>query len=335
MTLRSHVAHPPPVPESEPLPDRPDPSRLSLHPQSPHLSPVPPSPPVSAVTQSDSEPMPVSPEPCPPVVDDDLMAVEPPQWQLTIINTLKSLVAIDNHGISAKVIEIINLCSNGDLIEAEAVFDEYFCSQFPCKFQPRAAVTKNRPDLQRSSKGMRRAQFAAMQALWERDTRRAAHMSLNGSWRSLHQSKRFPRDMTTFWRSVFERDSVPVSSVEKRCEPLRNLLLPVTKGELHDVVKTLSASSPGVDKVGVEDLKRLPFCEVHVFMLHFQLFPKLPQVLNISKVTFLEKVDSPTQSSQYRPIAVASIFPRVYHKIFTSSLHRGIPIRLKSRHQHT
>ena len=123
-------------------------------------------------------------------------------------------------------------------------------------------------------------------------------------------------ELRNYWRTVFEK--IP------NCEPfdchkypvIYGLSSPITRNEVKlGISKLKRNSSPGVDGITSDDVKKVELQKLTILFNIFQAASFTPGELRLGAVTMVPKIPEPTLPQHYRPITVVSSLLRLYHGI--------------------
>ena len=196
------------------------------------------------------------------------------------------------------------------------VIQPWLLERHPVVWRPRKPPAPTpRPKNKREANRLRRA---AMQDLWRRRRKDAARMALDGLTPGPSATK-LPPQMQDFWSSLLTAPSTPdARPVHPPSKTLDSLVAPVSPMEILAALRVNGKTSPGPDKLSASVLRSWTIPGLAVLLNCFLLEERLPSTLQSGRVTFIPKVPTPTAPSQFRPITVASMLVRVFHRVLAT-----------------
>ncbi|KAA3673246.1 uncharacterized protein DEA37_0011154 [Paragonimus westermani] len=193
--------------------------------------------------------------------------------------------------------------------------------QFCRKWYPHRWVPKRKkpiaPSRVSNRRQRRRLQYGHIQNLFRRSRKDAASTVLDGRWREAFASVQDRIDgFTPYWKAVLEQPAHQDSRAPREVVPTdESLLRPITTAEITTTLAALKGSSPGLDKVTPAQLQHRNTSSIAAFLNILLAAGKLPDHLNVARITFVPKSPASSEPSEFRPISVTSVFVRLLHKI--------------------
>lgn len=189
---------------------------------------------------------------------------------------------------------------------------------------PDADVLVEAPRVYRMGARMsRRTEYASLQNLWRKD-RSAAAVRVLGS--ASRRSEVRLDCLYDYWCRVFDVDSAAWNGMvctPEVIEDFSGLLADFTDEELRSSSIGLT-SAAGPDGVTPMMWSMVPNLVKRTLFNLFLHKASLPGVLCVARVTLIPKCEGPSDPSHFRPIAVASVILRQFHKILAARLARSL-----------
>ena len=178
----------------------------------------------------------------------------------------------------------------------------------------------------RPSRKRRREQYARVQTQYRNNRSRCAKSILTGDWAT--EAKALPLDQqVSFWKPLMETQSKgdertlrPVFSV---CEEVE---YPVTVLEVEEALKGLADGSPGPDRVNRAQLKSVSKASLSAHMSFWLWCRCPPSAFREGITTLVPKSASAAAPGEFRPITVATIIARLFHRLLAIRLERLRPL---------
>ncbi len=130
-----------------------------------------------------------------------------------------------------------------------------------------------------------------------------------------------PTEVETFWKDFIGRnisDNQKLNDSPSRPTAIED---PYDMKEVKEALKSMNKkAAAGVDGVCYEDLQRAGPQGLLTLALIFQAHGRLPEYLNVSRVTFIPKVKNPRTPSDFRPISVCSALVRFVNSMLAKRL---------------
>ena len=169
-----------------------------------------------------------------------------------------------------------------------------------------------------SRRTLRRRAYARIQSLWRRDRCRAASEVLDGAPKRGSHSL---ADITQFWSPMLSRESAPMGldPICPCCPEGDGLWFPVSVKEVEDVVVPLR-SAAGPDGITPRVWRAVPAVVRALVFNVLMVLGRAPAELLVSRTIFIPKSECPASPEEYRPISIASVVLRQFHKILARRL---------------
>lgn len=169
-----------------------------------------------------------------------------------------------------------------------------------------------------SNRKRRKQEFAQLQQLFRKDQARAAKQVLDGQLSSqIDDPEGFLQDWKTVMESRCDDPWLPNAQIPTRAD--RNPMGPITAQDIKYAFPAAN-SSPGPDGFTARELKRVPVVILQLLYNILLTQKRLPVTLASARTVFIPKVDGASTPSQFRPITVAPVLLRLFHKIFANRL---------------
>ena len=225
--------------------------------------------------------------------------------------------------------ELRNLNPGVETIENQRIVDEQFLifsNKYPAR--PLEPVKRKKIVLPRNRKKRRAVQYRLLQRAYTRDRALAAKTVLSGDWKAESDDGAVSLEsQESFWRPLLERESI----VDNRSpDPIReNQWGLIASIELEDLESALNAS-PGKTAAGPDGrtLRQIAKMDRVAVLRQMNLWLVsccLPSALCEARTTLIPKVLGTTEPSKFRPITVASLLVRLYHRIIAQRLEKLCP----------
>ena len=167
-------------------------------------------------------------------------------------------------------------------------------------------------------KAQRRRDYARVQTLWRTDVRRAAKEVLDGGRKQMKHSL---EQLKEFWAPLCTREShVCPRQCGKLTSPTAEghiMDQPVTTEEV-EATRLACRTAAGPDRITARQWKAVPPVVVALLYNLFLLRRRIPTDILRSRTIFIPKNDDPDGPHDYRPISIASIILRQFHRILAS-----------------
>lgn len=177
----------------------------------------------------------------------------------------------------------------------------------------------------------KRHQYALHQRLYDSDRRRLARAILDG--RKIGEPPGVYPGVVEAWCKSFEENPGPTDTSDMEPYPsfTRNVWRPISGPEVGKYLKQMPKGAPGPDGVTVERLKAASSGVLSKVLNLFMLRKRLPSGHLISRTVLIPKVDSPGGSSDFRPISVANVIVRLFHRILAARVMGACHIDARQR----
>lgn len=172
-----------------------------------------------------------------------------------------------------------------------------------------------------SRRRARRREYRRMQTLWRKNMSKAAHKVLDGDADGLPHPTL--SQQMAFWRPILEAGPLQTPQWDGgswQCRNLGSIWAPITEAEVINI-RLPRASAPGIDGMTVHRW----FTEVPAVLRAslFNIFMaarRVPSGFRDSRTVLIPKSPDYMDPSNYRPISVASVILRHFHKILAKRL---------------
>ncbi len=183
----------------------------------------------------------------------------------------------------------------------------------------------------KSKRRKRRESFTALQKTWNLSRSRAATQAIEGTWGDKGGSKHSRGELATFWRKIFDVERVIDTRPEPLTPPRWGLADPISVGDCTDVLKGMSISSAGPDRISIDNLRKSNRKLTTAMLNGVLFFGKMPDNFRESRTTLIPKTKEPATPGDYRPISVSSMVCRLFHGIINRRVSREYPLHHTQR----
>ena len=168
------------------------------------------------------------------------------------------------------------------------------------------------------------AEYAKAQQLWKKSKANLMGKILNST--SLQEPpNQLPLDSQyPYWKDLFETKSIPFTgptfSDNDTSTP------PITIEEVATSLKSLNDGAPGPDHIRKSDHVSIG---IHRLAMRFNLYILTgicPSAFKVGTTTLIPKCKLSTSPNQYRPITLASMVSRLFHRLLASRISRVIKL---------
>ncbi|CAH8531798.1 unnamed protein product [Schistosoma haematobium] len=246
------------------------------------------------------------------------------QWRLKLLNAVTT--TCDKHH------ELYKLASA--LEKAAITTDQGRCRlnkfaqrSFPytIKAPQERASTKEPAELSMSQ--IKHTNQRLLQETISSNMKRGAHSVLSGTWKSAYKGKfPLPQDFDTYWKEIFSSESVtddrPVTS---RLPSNWSLIEPITTLEVCAALQNMGKSAPGPDGISPRVLNKRKTERITAFLNLMLALEQVPAHLNLARIVFIPKCDTPLSPEDYRPISITSVIVRCLHSILAKRWSAVVP----------
>ncbi|KAL7053992.1 hypothetical protein AAHC03_026631 [Spirometra sp. Aus1] len=212
-----------------------------------------------------------------------------------------------------------------DTAHAHRRMDAHAKNVFLRRWRP-GVNRRPKTDKPRTKRELRKAQYAEVQARLAKRPKLAAKFVLSGDWRSASGAEP-PRPAGTldYWKAISETpsgpDHRPVPPVVKHW----SLLNPVLSTDVTREIRKMRGSAAGIDGLDVSVIAAWPPAAIAGYLNVILAIGQLPGQHCISRTTLIPKVPTSQSPSQYRPIAVANVLPRMLNRVLAPRWSRCCP----------
>jgi hypothetical protein len=135
-----------------------------------------------------------------------------------------------------------------------------------------------------------------------------------------------------FWRRTFEQESLPDDrSHDPVSEPVFSLQAAVLPRELDEAIRSQGDGAPGKDGIRREDLKHLDVSEYALRCSLWLACGMPPSAFREGYTSLAPKSVSAREPGEYRPITVSSMLARVFHRVISKRMERGVPLNERQK----
>lgn len=210
--------------------------------------------------------------------------------------------------------------------DLEKYLSEYFVHD------PKGATNFGKPKASKRSKNskrkQRRAEYARVQNSYRKSRLRCAQEILDGPQENKvtdHQN------FVDFWeRTMTEQPPSPPLDVSPPTEILGDIWVPVTRDDVRRSLPPCSTAT-GPDGMTARELRGVPFTHLALIMNLILRIGEIPRNLALSRTTFIPKVPEASRPEDFRPIAVAPILIRMFHKILAWRVRESVSFDIRQR----
>ena len=204
-----------------------------------------------------------------------------------------------------------------DVWASERISEElniYILKTFPVIDAVAKHETKSKKAL--TKRKARRADYARTQRAWTKNPGKCIKTILKALTTDSPPTK---EAMTNYWLNMMTNSVDKAPPLENKQPPIRELWMPITSDEIKKAFPDWK-TSPGPDGMTTRQLRAVPLEIITRIFNLFLLCGRLPQHLLKAKTTLIPKKDGAHDPSHYRPITVASVMTRAFHKVLATRL---------------
>uniref|UniRef100_A0A1I8FS13 C2H2-type domain-containing protein n=1 Tax=Macrostomum lignano TaxID=282301 RepID=A0A1I8FS13_9PLAT len=182
----------------------------------------------------------------------------------------------------------------------------------------------------------RRRAYGEMQRIYSKDRKKAAAAVFSGAWRlwsePREENKQFEDQKMEYWKRVLGRESDPDGRpVKPLREPAVEIEEPISLAECKKALRDLKQTASGPDGVSWSSVKSLgPGWLQYLFNSILACGYPTKSFKN-SRTVLIPKTEKPSDPGEFRPLAIASVFGRVFHRILASRLGVWAPLGASQR----
>lgn len=226
------------------------------------------------------------------------------------------------------VISLLETLRDGDEDGARSCLESWFQARVEdarnCPKRRRRWIAD--PPANESRRQKRAREYREIQNLYRVNRSAAAERILSGEWKGTTRQAVSKEQLIRYWSGLYCADR----RVDQRPVPEANidwsLMRPITPNEVLDTLKRTKNSAPGPDGVEVRALKRYDTLAL-ACAFNAVLFLRTPPDTFIgSRTVLIPKSPNPVEASDFRPISIASVFARCFHKIIAGRLSSSIEL---------
>lgn len=178
----------------------------------------------------------------------------------------------------------------------------------------------------RPSRIKRRATYAKVQSEYGLNRQRCAKTVLSGDWEK--EPPVVPiREQEAFWRPLMETPSKSDNRTPATKFPVsESVARPVTVSEVESTLKGLKDGAPGPDHIGRTQLRSVDKHSLAAHMSFWMCSGCPPSRFKEGITTLVPKSADSKTPGEYRPITVATIIARLFHRLLAQRLERAVPL---------
>lgn len=263
---------------------------------------------------------PIVPSPPPPDLSDvprPSFSFDVEAWRSKLLRSCASSLLEPKLGAMELRSIVEGLLANSlDTLSAIQMLEDHATLYFPHCWNP--SRCHSRPTrIPRSTKQIRRANYAAVQRLYKLRRKEAAKTVLSGCWRTaFRNTPSTVAGMDEFWTKVFSCPSAPDSAhYGPPPDFYWSLLNPITVDEVSRAIYDSGDTAAGLDRLTISQLKTWHYPSLASYFNLLLVVGVAPVQLSTARVAFIPKTDCPTSPADFRPISISSVLLRTFHKI--------------------
>ncbi|CAB4020586.1 reverse transcriptase [Paramuricea clavata] len=191
---------------------------------------------------------------------------------------------------------------------------------------PNARSNKRKKRKRPNSSWGRRAAYKRTQDLFRKNKSRCAQDILSGSWERPRRGLPL-EDQEPYWREIFEQESVQDLRTPEPFGPaLWDMIDPISLAELEATMKAMKPGAPGPDRMVLSQLKHLNGEELRARFNLWVLAGYSPTSCCMDETILLPKDQNDIRPPKHRPITMANLIVRCYHKLMARRMGDLMPI---------
>lgn len=195
----------------------------------------------------------------------------------------------------------------------------------------RARLKSNKSTAKPTKAQRKRHQYALTQRLYDTDRRRLARSILDG--RRLDETPGEHPGVVGNWCASFEETPVDtdVSDMSPYPSFSFNVWKPISGPEVEKFKLEMPKGAAGPDGVKLSSIKTVSSVILSKIFNLFMYLKNLPESLLISRTVLIPKVDNPGAWNEFRPISIASVVVRLFHRILAFRISSACHIDARQR----
>ena len=170
-----------------------------------------------------------------------------------------------------------------------------------------------------TKKGLRRHQYTRVQTLFRKDRGKGARAVMDGTWKMIGQDAT-EVDTGAFldaWQRLMEEKGEQPDEGQLTGH---TRLVPISEDEVRSAVTDLGDTANGPDGVTRRTLADIPYGSLATHFNLWLLAETLPEGLLGGRTVFIPKEQGTTDPMKFRPITIASVVTRAFHKTLVDRL---------------
>ena len=171
--------------------------------------------------------------------------------------------------------------------------------------------------------GLRIQQYAIIQNLYKKNRKSCFRKVVSGSWKMVQEGSALSSldEQTSFWAPLLEGVSngrIEVGGDE--CDPLYEMVKPITEDELERTLRRLYNGAPGPDRIKKSGIQSLSKERLSTRFNFYMLVGISPLRFKRGTTVLIPKTSHAEQPKDFRPITLGSVVGRLFHKILAYRL---------------
>ena len=182
-----------------------------------------------------------------------------------------------------------------------------------------------------SKRQAKRERYARLQSDWADRQSETAKQIIRGTWGA--RSSNLPLDkLLPFWKELFEAESKPDTRTPARAYEVKLTLLEVvSENELTKVLRKAKNGAPGPDRIKLGQVLAIPRNDLATHMNLWLWSGVPPEDFKKGATSLIPKVVTVTKPGENRPITLAGMICRVYHRLLAARLEKATNLKSRQR----
>ena len=195
----------------------------------------------------------------------------------------------------------------------------------------KAAQTKKEVGEKVSKRQAKRTRYAKLQSDWRERQLETAKEVIRGTWGE--ESRNLPLDkLVPFWKTLFESPSLEDTRKPAMAYPLKLVLLDeVTVPEATRVLRKAKNGTPGPPRIKLAQVLAIKRDELVTHMNLWLLSGVPPYNFKKGATSLIPKVPVVESPCENRPITLAGMICRIYHRLLAARLEKATRLRSRQR----